>query len=212
MCYDPPRRGHPDRLPTGAPAADRRRGVCPRPRHGAGRTARPERLPDSVFELVEGPPGRGRVCPERVTSTPGFRSGCSTSDGIGWNGRQSNGSHRPIDIVHSLHPLLIPSRSAAQVVTVHDLYFLDRPEHTSARSGATTPRWRSTHVRRADGVVVNSKYTGRQVDRARSASTPTASSVCYPGRPVVAATSRAVRAGAHPVPRHGSNREKISRA
>jgi len=34
---------------------------------------------------------------------------------------------RRVDVVHSLHPLLIPSRGAAQVVTIHDLYFLDRP-------------------------------------------------------------------------------------
>jgi len=29
------------------------------------------------------------------------------------------------DVVHAAHPLLIPSRGAARVVTVHDLYFLD---------------------------------------------------------------------------------------
>src|SRR5262245_4548333 len=29
------------------------------------------------------------------------------------------------DVVHAAHPLLIPSRRAAQVVTIHDLFFLD---------------------------------------------------------------------------------------
>jgi glycosyltransferase involved in cell wall biosynthesis len=88
----------------------------------------------------------------------------------------------PRDIVHSLHPLLIPSRSAAQMVTVHDLYFLDRPEHASAEIRRDYAALAQTHVRRADGVMVNSKYTGRQVverfgvDAARV-------SVCYPGRP-----------------------------
>ena len=38
----------------------------------------------------------------------------------------------PQDIVHSLHPLLMPSRRARQVVTVHDLDFLDHPERTQA--------------------------------------------------------------------------------
>src|SRR3954463_3957446 len=32
-----------------------------------------------------------------------------------------------IDIVHAAHPLLIPARRAAQVVTIHDLFFLDHP-------------------------------------------------------------------------------------
>ncbi len=37
-----------------------------------------------------------------------------------------------IDVAHSLHPLLMPARSARQVVTVHDLDFLDHPERTRA--------------------------------------------------------------------------------
>ena len=35
-----------------------------------------------------------------------------------------------VDVVQSLHPLLIPSRRAAQVVTICDLDFLDHPERT----------------------------------------------------------------------------------
>ena len=35
------------------------------------------------------------------------------------------------DIAHSPHPLLLPSRSAAQIVTIHDLHFLSHPERTS---------------------------------------------------------------------------------
>ena len=37
-----------------------------------------------------------------------------------------------VDVVHSMHPLLMPAQRAAQVVTIHDLYFLDAPENTSA--------------------------------------------------------------------------------
>ena len=36
------------------------------------------------------------------------------------------------DIAHSLHPLLMPTRHAAQVVTIHDLNFLLHPERTRA--------------------------------------------------------------------------------
>src|SRR5687768_5546679 len=32
------------------------------------------------------------------------------------------------DIVHAAHPLLIPSHRAAQVVTIHDLFFLTEPQ------------------------------------------------------------------------------------
>src|SRR5262245_3982387 len=32
-----------------------------------------------------------------------------------------------VDVVHAAHPLLIPSRNAAQVVTVHDLFFFTNP-------------------------------------------------------------------------------------
>ena len=35
------------------------------------------------------------------------------------------------DLTWSLHPLRIPSRQALSAVTVHDLYFLDRPEDTA---------------------------------------------------------------------------------
>jgi len=86
------------------------------------------------------------------------------------------------DVVHSLHPLLIPSRSAARLVTVHDLYFLDRPEHTSGEIRRDYRSLARSHVTRADGVVVNSKYTGGQVAD-RFGISPDRITVCYPGRP-----------------------------
>ena len=69
------------------------------------------------------------------------------------------------DIVHSPHPLLIPSRAAAQVVTVHDLDFLDHPERTSAEVRRDYPALAGTHARRAAQVVVPSGYTGAEVER-----------------------------------------------
>ncbi len=68
-----------------------------------------------------------------------------------------------LDVVHSLHPLMIPSRSAARVVTVHDLYFLDRPGATAGEIRRDYQALAADHVRRADGVIVISEYTKRQV-------------------------------------------------
>jgi glycosyltransferase involved in cell wall biosynthesis len=88
----------------------------------------------------------------------------------------------PVDVVHSLHPLLIPSRVAAQVVTIHDLYFLDRPEQTTAEIRRDYASLAATHGRRADAVVVNSKHTGREVSE-RFGIGSERITVCYPGRP-----------------------------
>ena len=87
-----------------------------------------------------------------------------------------------VDVVHSLHPLLIPVRSAARLVTVHDLYFLDRPEDTTAEIRRDYPALAQSHVRRADGVVVNSRYTGSQVAK-RFGISADRITVCYPGKP-----------------------------
>ena len=37
-----------------------------------------------------------------------------------------------LDLVHSPHPLLIPSRRARKIVTLHDLFFLKHPDMTDA--------------------------------------------------------------------------------
>lgn len=100
----------------------------------------------------------------------------------------------PIDIVHSLHPLLIPSRGAAQVVTVCDFHFLDRPEHTSAEIRRDYAALAKAHVRRADAVVVISKYTSRQVVE-RFGVDAAHVSVCYPGRPSWAPRDQPSRLG-----------------
>jgi glycosyltransferase involved in cell wall biosynthesis len=89
---------------------------------------------------------------------------------------------RKMDVVHSLHPLLIPSRSAARVVTVPDLYFLDHPENTAAEIRRDYPALARDHVRRADGVVVISQYTRRQVIE-RFGVSPDRITVSYPGKP-----------------------------
>ena len=46
-----------------------------------------------------------------------------------------------VDVAHSAHPLLMPARRAAQVVTIHDLFFLSTHASPRARrSDATTQR------------------------------------------------------------------------
>ena len=74
-------------------------------------------------------------------------------------------SARRFDVVHSSHPLLMPSREAAQVITIHDLNFLSHPERTRAEIRRDYPRLAHHHARRADAIVVPSAFTGGEVER-----------------------------------------------
>jgi glycosyltransferase involved in cell wall biosynthesis len=86
-----------------------------------------------------------------------------------------------VDVAHAMHPLLMPSR-AARVVTIHDLYFLTRPEHASAEVRRDYPRLARRHAHRADAVVVNSEYTkGQVIERLGVAAERI--TVCTPGAP-----------------------------
>ena len=69
------------------------------------------------------------------------------------------------DIAHSPHPLLLPSRSAAQVITIHDLYFLSHPERTSAEIRRDYPRLIRSHASRADRIIVVSRFVAGEVQR-----------------------------------------------
>ena len=64
-----------------------------------------------------------------------------------------------VDVVHAAHPLMIPSRRAARVVTVHDLYFLDHPERTSGEIRRDYPLLTARNARAAEAVVTPSQYT-----------------------------------------------------
>ncbi len=86
------------------------------------------------------------------------------------------------DVTWSLTPLLVPTRHAAQVVTVHDLYFLDHPEGTVREVRRDYPALAGVHARRADGVVAISEHTKRLVvDRLGVPADRV--TVCYPGAP-----------------------------
>jgi glycosyltransferase involved in cell wall biosynthesis len=69
----------------------------------------------------------------------------------------------PADIAHSMHPLAMPTRRAAQVVTIHDLDFLRHPERTAAEIRRDYPELVRAHSARAALVVVNSSHTAAEV-------------------------------------------------
>jgi glycosyltransferase involved in cell wall biosynthesis len=87
-----------------------------------------------------------------------------------------------IDIAHSLHPLLMPARRAKQVVTVHDLDFLDHPERTRGEIRRDYPTLAAAHTRRADLVVTISAFTAGEVER-RLGVAREKIVVCSPGAP-----------------------------
>ena len=69
------------------------------------------------------------------------------------------------DVAHSPHPLLMPSRSAAQLVTIHDLHFMDHPERTSREIRRDYASLAQAHAQRADRVIVSSRYAAGEVER-----------------------------------------------
>jgi glycosyltransferase involved in cell wall biosynthesis len=86
------------------------------------------------------------------------------------------------DVAHSPHPLLLPSRSAAQLVTIHDLYFMAHPERTSAEIRRDYPSLAKAHARRADRIIVSSRFAAGEVQRAFGLS-PEKIAVCPAGAP-----------------------------
>jgi alpha-1,3-rhamnosyl/mannosyltransferase len=91
-------------------------------------------------------------------------------------------AHGTFDVAHSMHPLLMPARTAAQVVTIHDLDFVDHPERTRAEIRRDYPALAAAHASRADRVVVVSEFTAGEVRRLLEVPAERIS-VCSPGRP-----------------------------
>ena len=67
------------------------------------------------------------------------------------------------DVAHSPHPLLLPSRTAASVITIHDLHFLMHPERTAQEIRRDYPALVSSHARRADRIIVSSQFAAGEV-------------------------------------------------
>jgi len=88
----------------------------------------------------------------------------------------------PFDVAHSLHPLLLPTRTAAQVVTIHDLNFLRHPERTRAEVRRDYPALARAHAHRADRVIVVSEFTASEVQRLLDVPADRIS-ICSPGGP-----------------------------
>jgi glycosyltransferase involved in cell wall biosynthesis len=86
------------------------------------------------------------------------------------------------DVVQTAHPLPMPSTGAAQIVTVHDLDFLDHPERTTREIRRDYAALAPAAVRRADHVLVNSQHTAADVER-RLGVAADRITVCSPGAP-----------------------------
>jgi len=97
------------------------------------------------------------------------------------------------DVAHSPHPLLLPSRSAARIITIHDLHFLSHPERTSEEIQRDYPALAADHAGRADRIVVSSRFAAGEVRRVLDVS-PDKIAVCPAGAPEW--TTPPARAGA----------------
>ena len=69
------------------------------------------------------------------------------------------------DVVHSITPLLVPTRDAAQVITIADLSFLTDATWTRAEVRRDYPYLIHSHARRADAIVVMSEHVSTEVRR-----------------------------------------------
>jgi len=85
-------------------------------------------------------------------------------------------------IVQTFHPLLMPTRNAAQLVTIPDLDFLDHPERTAREIRRDYPALAGDHARRADHVVTISETTAAAI-RDRLQVPADRITVCTPGAP-----------------------------
>jgi len=86
------------------------------------------------------------------------------------------------DVAHSMHPLLMPARRAAQVITIHDLHFLDAPENTAAEIRRDYVSLTRVHAARADAVITVSEHTAARV-RSELSVSGDAIAICPSGAP-----------------------------
>jgi glycosyltransferase involved in cell wall biosynthesis len=88
----------------------------------------------------------------------------------------------PVDVVHAQAPLMLPARRAAQVITIHDLDFLQRPDRARAEMRRDFPALVHEHAQRADHIVVSSHYAAGEVVRQLGVKRERVT-VCSPGVP-----------------------------
>jgi glycosyltransferase involved in cell wall biosynthesis len=87
-----------------------------------------------------------------------------------------------VDVAHSAHPLLLPARHAAQVITIHDLFFLSHPERTRAEIRRDYPALAADHARRAHAIITSTRHARRLVSDTFDVSEERIY-VCSPGPP-----------------------------
>jgi glycosyltransferase involved in cell wall biosynthesis len=114
-----------------------------------------------------------RRVPVRVLNFAWHRLGWPTAEAI---------TGRAFDITHSFHPLMLPSRSAAHIITIHDLNFLTHPERTRAEIRRDYPALVRAHAHRADAIIAPSRFTAREIERQLNVPANRIS-VCPPGAP-----------------------------
>jgi alpha-1,3-rhamnosyl/mannosyltransferase len=68
-----------------------------------------------------------------------------------------------VAVAHSAHPLLMPARNAAQIVTIHDLFFLSRSDDTAAEIRRDYARLAASHAQRAHAVITSTQYGKSQI-------------------------------------------------
>ena len=83
---------------------------------------------------------------------------------LGWPSAEAL-TGRTFDVTHSPHPLLLPSRAAAQVITIHDLSFLDARDASRHDVRRDYPALVHAHAVRADRIVVSSRYAAGEIER-----------------------------------------------
>lgn len=87
-----------------------------------------------------------------------------------------------VDVAHAMHPICIPARRAAQVITIHDLFFLDFPGQTTGEIRRDYAALAAAHARAADEVIVVSEYTAAQA-ASRLGVLRERLTICSPGAP-----------------------------
>jgi glycosyltransferase involved in cell wall biosynthesis len=97
------------------------------------------------------------------------------------------------DVVHAAHPLLIPTRAAAQVVTIHDLFFLAEPLRVRYEVRRDYVPLVATHARRAHAVITSTEH-GKQLVTEKLGVLAERIYVCPPGAPTWRTLGREPRA------------------
>jgi glycosyltransferase involved in cell wall biosynthesis len=109
--------------------------------------ARSESLPAN-FHLID------RRLPVRLLNLAWHRLGSPTLDRL---------TGESIDVTHSPHPLILPSRRGRSIVTIHDLFFFRHPELTAAEIRRDYASLVKEHAARADAVISVSETTALDI-------------------------------------------------